>query len=100
MMLATNFHIFHRGGKLHLAPLWDVLVKQHPPEVLVGIFLKFEDVGRELRMPVELPDHINALPEHEKRLHVFRATGGDPSQSWEDPSGLTPLSELDSINSG
>jgi hypothetical protein len=94
MMLNSHFSVLYQGGTLHLAPIWDALAAAHAPESLFGLFLRFEQVSGELGIPVVLPRELAELSPETRQIHLLRFTTPGPAT---DPSGFTPLMELEPV---
>lgn len=97
MMLSSNFPAIYRGGKLHLAPIWDALAPKASTDDLIGLFFRFELAAEELRIPAVLPPALRDLPPEVRQQHLARFTSGDNAH-LQDPSGLTPLMAIESVN--
>jgi hypothetical protein len=96
MMISANFAALYQDGRLDLGPVWEALAAQHEPELLFGMFLKFQETGRQLGLSIAIPSTVQNLSEGQRALHVARfEEGATQGPMWNDRSGLTPLLELE-----
>jgi hypothetical protein len=101
MMLNANFAVLYHGGRLNLGPLWDALSQQHPPELLFGMFLKFQEAIEALGLAVAQPPNVSGLSDHQKESYVIHFIGGEPPRTWsEESTGITPLMSLETVQDG
>lgn len=96
MMINTNFPVIYQGSRLELGLIWDALCTAHPPQQLYGIFLKFEEASASIGLTVGLPLEVAQLSDAQRHAHIQRFNGHEEA-SYSDPSGLTPLIEIDGI---
>jgi hypothetical protein len=70
MMLNSNYAALCREGDLDLNLLWDGMKGQHPPDALVPIFLRFEEVAAKLGLRAVLPVEVSSLSPADRAMHL------------------------------
>lgn len=94
MMVSTNFPVLYSGTQLNLGPLWNVLAQQHAPDVLFGVFLKFQEAVDDLGVPVSLPDQVTRLTDEERVAVLQRfASEAAPADAPEEAEAAAPGQE-------
>lgn len=89
MMLNANFAMLARGDALDLTLLWEPLRSSHSETQILPLFLRFEEVARQLGMSVVHPPEVAALPPEQRRhLLALAAAPGQPRTSVP-PTGRT-----------
>jgi hypothetical protein len=66
-MVSSNFHLLFQNGAVDLDPLWSALTAQHRPEILLGIFLKWEETLGSLGVSVRQPGSVRGLNAEERQ---------------------------------
>lgn len=96
MMLNAQFPVLFRGGKVHLTPLWDALAAAgHKDDDLVGLFVMFQEAAEKLGFPVAQIEVVSALTREQRQVQKLRYHGTSSPNGAADPSGLTPLIEIE-----
>lgn len=72
MMVSSNFQVLFQNGVLDLNPIWAALSAQHGPELLSGIFLKFEEALQALGVPARQPAPVSALSADDRAEALVR----------------------------
>ncbi len=88
LMMEANYPSLCRDGKLELFLVWEALSVEHDPERLYGFFLKLQEAGAELGVPVGLPEAVQGLSEGERARHIDGFLGGPDGPEVQGPVTL------------